>query len=169
DSSTSRHVASHIDLNTIPNDPRDTLFFWDGLKDKTGNLRSATTVAEALSEINDDYVDHQLDKTGSAHFASGISVDTSDFNSIPKTSDTVQSALQSIDDSTTVIIQKHQQSHHSNGISREQRSNIINNVDGYSVQIIPPTPCTAHLVNVPRSEEHTSELQSRENLVCRLL
>src|SRR5690606_3130980 len=52
-------------------------------------------------------------------------------------------------DSTTVIIQKHQQSHHSNGISREQRSNIINNVDGYSVQIIPPTPCTAHLVNVP--------------------
>src|SRR5690606_40074484 len=25
------------------------------------------------------------------------------------------------------------------------------------------------LINVPRSEEHTSELQSRENLVCRLL
>src|SRR5690606_41185661 len=26
-----------------------------------------------------------------------------------------------------------------------------------------------HYVNVARSEEHTSELQSRENLVCRLL
>src|SRR5690606_41371459 len=34
--------------------------------------------------------------------------------------------------------------------------------------------CGAHLVSqgrvqTPRSEEHTSELQSRENLVCRLL
>src|SRR5690606_41758879 len=26
-----------------------------------------------------------------------------------------------------------------------------------------------HVVHAPRSEEHTSELQSRENLVCRLL
>src|SRR5690606_41771919 len=30
-----------------------------------------------------------------------------------------------------------------------------------------PTRCTAG--DAPRSEEHTSELQSRENLVCRLL
>src|SRR5690606_40547203 len=28
---------------------------------------------------------------------------------------------------------------------------------------------SAIVVNAPRSEEHTSELQSRENLVCRLL
>ena len=28
---------------------------------------------------------------------------------------------------------------------------------------------TDHAVRVDRSEEHTSELQSRENLVCRLL
>src|SRR5690606_40249208 len=30
-------------------------------------------------------------------------------------------------------------------------------------------PLTDGLLDLPRSEEHTSELQSRENLVCRLL
>src|SRR5207302_10460922 len=30
-------------------------------------------------------------------------------------------------------------------------------------------PATSHRANRVRSEEHTSELQSRENLVCRLL
>src|SRR5690606_41379511 len=34
---------------------------------------------------------------------------------------------------------------------------------GYALFLMPPTPFK------PRSEEHTSELQSRENLVCRLL
>src|SRR5690606_40640383 len=29
--------------------------------------------------------------------------------------------------------------------------------------------CRSHLYDAVRSEEHTSELQSRENLVCRLL
>src|SRR5436309_6154715 len=38
-------------------------------------------------------------------------------------------------------------------------------VDGASLS--PKT--SAHDTNVGRSEEHTSELQSRENLVCRLL
>src|SRR5215475_5850665 len=32
-----------------------------------------------------------------------------------------------------------------------------------------PFTCTVHAPHCPRSEEHTSELQSRENLVCRLL
>src|SRR5690606_39829322 len=33
-----------------------------------------------------------------------------------------------------------------------------------------PLPCgSAVVTSLPRSEEHTSELQSRENLVCRLL
>src|SRR5215475_13667421 len=32
-----------------------------------------------------------------------------------------------------------------------------------------PEPQTLLMVVAPRSEEHTSELQSRENLVCRLL
>src|SRR5690606_41642722 len=33
----------------------------------------------------------------------------------------------------------------------------------------PPVQHLRHRVDVGRSEEHTSELQSRENLVCRLL
>src|SRR5436309_10039434 len=32
-----------------------------------------------------------------------------------------------------------------------------------------PTPTLFFIISIPRSEEHTSELQSRENLVCRLL
>src|SRR5690606_39397801 len=32
----------------------------------------------------------------------------------------------------------------------------------------PPLPFNSYLVLLPRSEEHTSELHSRENLVCRL-
>src|SRR3712207_8058944 len=43
-----------------------------------------------------------------------------------------------------------------------------------SVQIPPPvnerpTRATVKAANTPRSEEHTSELQSRQYLVCRLL
>src|SRR5690606_40615416 len=33
----------------------------------------------------------------------------------------------------------------------------------------PPLPAEAFAIDSDRSEEHTSELQSRENLVCRLL
>src|SRR2546430_5479959 len=33
----------------------------------------------------------------------------------------------------------------------------------------PGTPCTAPMAAAERSEEHTSELQSQSNLVCRLL
>src|SRR5690554_7535059 len=32
-----------------------------------------------------------------------------------------------------------------------------------------PTPCSTSTTRTPRSEEHTSELQSRPHLVCRLL
>src|SRR5690606_40927738 len=34
---------------------------------------------------------------------------------------------------------------------------------------LPNSRKLAEVTNLPRSEEHTSELQSRENLVCRLL
>src|SRR2546430_12861314 len=33
----------------------------------------------------------------------------------------------------------------------------------------PPDPCSSPLRSITRSEEHTSELQSQSNLVCRLL
>src|SRR5207249_6392458 len=34
---------------------------------------------------------------------------------------------------------------------------------------VPPVPALRHCQAVPRSEEHTSELQSRFDIVCRLL
>src|SRR5690606_41915770 len=43
-------------------------------------------------------------------------------------------------------------------------SNSDNLLPSYSIPIIPRNPAS-----FTRSEEHTSELQSRENLVCRLL
>src|SRR5690606_42056127 len=47
----------------------------------------------------------------------------------------------------------------------------VNARDGISVLVGPPRESAAHygLAGTARSEEHTSELQSRENLVCRLL
>src|SRR5690606_39567890 len=41
-------------------------------------------------------------------------------------------------------------------------------VDEETVELLGPSPCGTELREDPRSEEHTSELQSRENLVCRL-
>lgn len=145
-----RHVASHIDLNSTPSDPRDPFFMWPGLLDKDGNARSATTVAEALLEINDDFTSHQNNNSGEAHFASGISVDTDDFNQIPKSANTVQKAFQSIDDINSLIIGKHQANLHSSGIPKKARNELLN-IDGYSDNIIPPTPATAFLVMPPSS------------------
>src|SRR5690606_41898516 len=38
-----------------------------------------------------------------------------------------------------------------------------------TVELVREVGCQDGLAHSPRSEEHTSELQSRENLVCRLL
>src|SRR5690606_16703638 len=40
---------------------------------------------------------------------------------------------------------------------------------GFTVRGLTPSPIRGPAGNVERSEEHTSELQSRENIVCRLL
>src|SRR6266511_4515767 len=55
--------------------------------------------------------------------------------------------------------------------------NALPSLDGTGPMILPETSCTpanrctsaVTLARSARSEEHTSELQSRENLVCRLL
>ena len=148
-STAGRHVASHIDINDNPLDARDPTFVWNGLVDKDGNVRSATTVAEALLQINDEFVAHQLDQAGGAHFATGISVDTTNFFTLPKSADTVQKSLDAIDDAATIVIQQHQANHHSNGVPRESRTNVIGNVDGYSYNVVPQTPASAFLVKSP--------------------
>src|SRR5690606_41008825 len=45
--------------------------------------------------------------------------------------------------------------------------NMVRN--GLAVYGLYPSPSTRRAAEAARSEEHTSELQSRENLVCRLL
>src|SRR2546430_7539952 len=43
-------------------------------------------------------------------------------------------------------------------------------VDSFDPIIVPPQACILGVCRIaPRSEEHTSELQSQSNLVCRLL
>src|SRR6266700_7254251 len=58
-------------------------------------------------------------------------------------------------------------------IRRPPRSTLFPYTTLFRSQVPVPDPEQAGLLQVrhgdPRSEEHTSELQSRENLVCRLL
>ena len=62
---------------------------------------------------------------------------------------------------------------HSDAIGKEYGSRLVTNKDKY-VYLFEPTihdfvMKIQHGTQIVRSEEHTSELQSRRNLVCRLL
>src|SRR5690606_41889335 len=58
-----------------------------------------------------------------------------------------------------------------NGILLQDRNNITDSLEGltYVTNNKPTQSELEDLIFASRSEEHTSELQSRENLVCRLL
>src|SRR5271157_4987034 len=90
-----RHVASQIDLNAVPHDIRDS-YTWTGLRDKFGNLRPATQVADALLEINNELVQHE-NAVSSAHPATAITVNSSSWVSFPTSLGNVQQALNYID------------------------------------------------------------------------
>src|SRR5690606_29781047 len=112
-----RHVASQIQLNAVPNDPTDPRapsYTWTGLLDKDGVLRSATEVATALLQINNELTGHE-NTTADAHPATAITVDTSGFQELPLDADTVQKALDAIDDSDVLLIGTHRANMHSNG------------------------------------------------------
>lgn len=142
-----RHVASHVDLNAVPSDSRDTTFIWSGIIDKDGNQRSATNMAEGLAQVNDALTNHENLVT-QAHPASSITVDTTNFVEISQDADTVQKALDDIDDSETLKIGLHRAIMHSNGVPRTARSN-VKNLDGYSQNIVPATTIKAYLVRSP--------------------
>lgn len=144
-----KHVLSHIDLNAVPSDSRDPFYIWAGLKDKTGTLRSATHAGEALSQINDDLTSHE-NATEDAHVASAISVDTSDFIEIPPTADTVQKVIDYLNDAEELNIGQHRAVQHAPGIPPIARiQSILNTTDGYADNVVPPTPCTTHVVHAP--------------------
>lgn len=150
DGSSARHVVSHIDLNTVPSDPRDPFFTWTGLKDKNGNLRTATQAAEALLQINNDLVDHE-NTTQNAHIASAISVDVSNFQEIPVTANTVQKVIDYLERAEELNIGEHRATQHANGIPSIARSQSLTiDVDGYGRDmIVPATTVNTYLVNPP--------------------
>ena len=141
-----RHVASHIDINATPSDSRDLSYTWSGLTDKDGVARTATHVAAALLEINDDFVDHQ-NSVADAHVADAISVDATNFTSLPTDLEDVQEALNFIDNQETVTTGVDRATLHSNGVLREARSQDLE-ADGYGLNIIPTTPVEAFLFGI---------------------
>lgn len=148
-STSARHVASHIDLNAVPTDPRDPFFSWTGLKDKTGTLRTAASVAAALLQINDDLTSHE-NATAGAHVATAITVDTDNFHEIPVTATTAQSVFNYLDRAEELNIGEHRAVQHAGGIPLVARSQSMTNPDGYGIlTIVPPTPVNTYLYNPP--------------------
>lgn len=149
DGSAGRHVASHIDLNDVTSDIRDPLFTWTGLLDKDGTARAATTVAAALLEINNDFTSHQ-NSTSGAHVAAAISIDVSNFETVPQTIDDVQKFVDFIDDFDVVTVREHRATQHANGIPLIARSQSLVLPDGYGWQnVVPATLVSTFLVRSP--------------------
>lgn len=148
DGSKARHVASHIDLNAVPSDARDSGFLWSGLKDKNGVARSATTVAQGLDQINTALTSHE-NAAATAHVATAITVDTSDFTEIPSTADTAQKVFDALDDIEVSNIGNHRATQHSAGIPPIARGQAFGLPDGYGQNVVPSTAVTTYLVHAP--------------------
>jgi len=147
-----RHVASHIDLNAVPVDSRDT-YSWTGLLDVNGDVRSATQVAEALLEINNELVGHENATTVLIHPATAISVDTSTFTQLPAYLTNVQEALGFVDNQETLSTGVDRATLNSNGIPRTAR---IQNLprDGYTINVVPVTKIHAYLAEPSQLAPH---------------
>lgn len=147
-STEARHVASQIDLNAIPSDPRDPFYTWTGLVDKNGNVRTATQVAAALLQVNDALVTHE-NATADAHVAAAISVDTDEFQEIPTTANTVQKVMDYLDDSEVLNLGQHRAVQHANGIPRTARVGSPVSGDGYGAAVVPPTLVNTYRAHPP--------------------
>lgn len=146
-STAARHVASHIDLNAVTTDPRDTSFSWTGLIDKDGADRTATTVATGLLQINNALTTHE-NLTASAHPATAITVNTDNFTELPSTATNVQTVINALDDTDRLQIGVHRAIQHSNGVPPTARSEDLV-LDGYSQNIVPVTQVAAFLLDPP--------------------
>jgi hypothetical protein len=138
-----RHVASHIDINAVGTDSRDT-YTWAGLLDVNGNLRSATQVAAALLEINNELVSHENASTSLVHPASAISIDASEFLQLPTDITNVQDAFRYVDDIETLSSGVDRATLHSNGIPRTARIQDLRQ-DGYTINVVPVTKINTYL------------------------
>jgi hypothetical protein len=163
-----RHVASHIDLNTTPQDARDLSYIWSGLQDKDGVNRTATHVGSALDQINTALTSHE-NAVADAHVATAVTVNTDSFEEIPTDATTVQAALDAIDEYEVANIGQHRATQHANAIPPIARSQLLATYDGYSTgytqNVVPPTPVNAYLVHVPKVEP-TDSLTIGDDLVA---
>lgn len=151
------HVASHIDLNQVPSDPRDPFFTWTGLLDKNGSVRTADHVALALLQVNDDLVAHE-NATSDAHIASAITVETEEFQEIPQTANTVQKVLDYLDDSEVMNLGQHRAVQHANGIPRVARAPSQLSTDGYGTAVVPLTKVNTYRAHPPANAPVDSNL-----------
>jgi hypothetical protein len=147
-----RHVASHIDLNAVPTDTRDSVFNWNGLKDKDGYSLTAGNVAEALDQINTNLTGHQNQITD-AHRSTAISVDSSSFTELSNDSTNLQQVLINIDQVEELQLGTHRAIQHSSGIPKDARSVVLSTVgnvfDGYNLTVVSDTPIVAHSAHPP--------------------
>jgi hypothetical protein len=160
-STLARHVASHIDLNAVPLDVRDT-YVWGGLKDVDGNQRSATQVAEALLQINDELVAHQ-NTVADAHPATAITVDGSNWTELPSDLENVQETFNFIDNREALSTGIDRATLHSNGIPRAARAQDPN-LDGYNVNLVPPTPVQAYLAE-PNQQSPNDSINNGDDII----
>ena len=140
-----RHVASHIDLNTVPTDTRYPTYTWTGLLNKAGILRSATHVASALLEINNELVAHE-NATADAHVASAITVDTSNYKEIPTVADTAQKVFDYFDQAEIISLGNHRATQHANGVPATARVAAFDGYEGGGI-LITETPVQTFLDN----------------------
>lgn len=144
-STLARHTASMIDLNAVPSDPRDPFYTWTGLKDKNGTLRTATHVASGLLQVNEALTTHE-NLTADAHPATAITVDVSDFNEIPSTANTVQKALDYLDDSEFLNMGSHRATQHANAILPITRSTRLDSLEQSQI-VVSKTNVLTYLVS----------------------
>lgn len=163
-----RHVGSHIDLNAVPSDTRDPFYVWGGLKDKDGNDRTATNVAQALDQINESLITHEnitVVNSPGAHPASAIYVDSSEFVEISQDVNNVQDALESLDNADNLRIGLHRATMHSNGVLKDARSQSFVNPDGYRENVVPVTSAVTHVAHSPPGTAPVDNTVSGDELV----
>ncbi len=131
--------------------------------DENGDLRSAETVADGLLQINNSLTLHQ-NQTNTAHQASAIGIDTTDFQELSQNSTNLQEVLDNIDDIEELNIGIHRATEHVSGVPKDARS-VSFNIDGYGPNVTSSTPVTAHAIHSPPGTVPVDSVSVGDNVV----
>ena len=139
--------------------------------------RNTTNSDLLVEDISNDLVVHEksdgsanvtptsggtVPPTNYAHMASGINVVSSNFSTIPQSSQDVQSIIEYFDNSSLLLLGSRVQNLYANGISRTSRASSFLS-DGYGEPIVPPTPAISYFLNVPPGPMASSPVDSFTN------